>query len=72
MLMHGFIIEKDWQIMSFKKYLWFGKYVHSLGRNQETTWFRVSNLILVERLIQIAPLNHYMRFNLNDLKVLHH
>ena len=56
----------------FKKHPWFSNYVHSLGRNQETTWFRVLKLIFVKYLIERNPLNHYMVLNLNDLKVLEH
>ena len=47
-------------------------YPHSLGRNQETTQFRVLKLIFVKRIIQRIPTNHYMCFNLNHLKVLEH
>ena len=47
-------------------------YAHSLGRNQETAWFRVLKLIFVNRLIQRIPLNHYKPFYINDLKVLEH
>ena len=50
----------------------FCNYAHFLGRNQETTWFRVLKLIFVKRFIQRIPLNHYMRFNLNSLKVWEH
>ena len=45
-------------------------YAYSLGWNHETTWLRVLKLIFVKRLIQRSPLNHYMRFNVNDLNVL--
>ena len=47
-------------------------YAHSLGRNQETAWFRVLKLVFVNRLIQRIPLNHYKPFYINDLKVLEH
>ena len=40
-----------------------------LQGNQETTGSRVLELIFIKRLIQRIPLNNYMRFNLNDLKV---
>ena len=64
---------KDWQLISlFKKHPWFGNYARSLGRSQETMWVRVLKLFFVKSLIQRIPLNHYMRFNLNDLKVLEH
>ena len=57
----------------FKKHPSFGSYAHHcLGRNQETTGFRVPKLIFVMHLIQRILLNHYMRFNLNCLKVLEH
>ena len=77
---HGRIIEKDWQLISYfenirdlaivLKHPWFGKYAHFYGRNQETAWFRVLKLIFVKRLILRIPLNYYMCFNLNGLKVL--
>ena len=44
----------------------------SFRENQETTWFRVIKLIFVKCLIERNPLNHYMLFKLNDLKVLEH
>ena len=44
--------------------------MYYLGWNHETTWLRVLKLIFVKRLIQRSPLNHYMRFNVNDLNVL--
>ena len=37
--------------------------------NQEATGVRVFELIFNKHLIQTIPLNNYMRFNLNDLKV---
>ena len=49
-----------------------GNPANSYQRNQETTWFRVLNLIFVKCLIQRIPLYHYMRFNLNDLTILEH
>ena len=41
-------------------------------RNEKTTWFRILTLILVKGLIKKSLLPHYMRFNINDLKVLQH
>ena len=34
--------------------------------------FKALKLIFVKRVIQRIPLSHYVRFNLNDLKVLEH
>ena len=48
-------------------YQWFDNYIHFYGRNQETAWFQVPNVIFVKHIIQRIPLNHYMYFNLINL-----
>ena len=65
---HRRIIEKDQQLIGAFKNIHGSD--HFLGSNQDTTRFRVLKLIFVKCLIQRIPLNHYMRYNLNDLKVL--
>ena len=55
--------RKNWQI---------NNYDHSFERSRKTTRFKVLKLIFVKCLIQRIPLDHYVRFNLNNLKVLEH
>ena len=51
---------------------WSSAILEKYDDNISQPCFRVLNLIFVKRLIQRIHLNHYMRFNLNDLKVLEH
>ena len=53
-----------------QKHLLFGNHAHSIKRNHEAMWFRVPKINFVKCLIQRIPLNHGMRFNLNDLTIL--
>ena len=49
-----------------------GNPTHSYEKSQEKLNLEHFNLIFVKHLIQKIILNHYMRFNLNNLNILEH